>query len=91
MRQNWELQMFGARGCEAGGCARESFDFFRRRSFEVCGVGAERGLSFAFGAKWGANFAGSWVDGYRNALRYGDYADFGVYDFGGLCEGEVGI
>jgi len=29
------------------------------------------------------------MDGNRNALQYGDYADVGVYDFGGECE-EVG-
>jgi len=36
-----------------------------------------------------AYLAGSWVDEYRHALRYGNYADSCVYDFGGVCEGEV--
>jgi hypothetical protein len=29
------------------------------------------------------------VDGYRHALRYGNYADFGFYDIGGAGAGEV--
>jgi hypothetical protein len=30
------------------------------------------------------------MDGYRNALRHGNYANSCVYDSGGVCEGEVG-
>jgi len=82
--------VFGSRGCEAGWGAGESYGFSGRESYEVYGVDEKCDLSVAAGVEWGAYVAGSWVDGYRDALQYGDYADVGVYDFGGVCE-EVGI
>jgi len=81
--------VFGTRGCEVGWRAGESFGFFGRESFEVYGVDAECDLSVTVGVERGAYVTGSWVDGYRNALQYGDYANSGFYDFGGVCK-EVG-
>jgi hypothetical protein len=50
---------------------------------------AERHLSVPSRIERRAYFAGIGVDGYRNALRYGDYANAGFYDFGGMREGNV--
>jgi len=82
--------MFGTRGGKASRSARQSDGFSGSRPIKIYGTCAKCYLSIATRLERRAYLAGSWMDGYRYALRYGDYADVGVYDFGGECEGEVG-
>jgi len=89
MRQFRDLQMLGSRGCEASRSAGQSDGFFGFRPLQIHRDCAERHLSFSAWFEQCAYLAGSWVDGYRHALRHRNYADSCVYDFGGMRKGEI--
>ena len=90
MRQVRDLQMSGTRSGEAGWSAGKPDGFSGLRPFQIHGTCAKRHLSVAAWLKRRTYFAGSWVDGYKHALRYRNYADSCVHDFSGVREGEVG-